>query len=120
MADEIRDTLRRHFGGARPGDEARGEALGQEGGAMYDKKLRTAKILTVLYLVLSVAMIVGGGLMLFQSTDTKTAIIGAVIVLFGGQVQVLVKLWYWQVDTRVKLGRDLRELQLRLLAPEEE
>lgn len=76
----------------------------------FDLRLKRTKLLTLGFLALSVAMIVGGGWMVFEAAGTREQIQGAVLVLLGGQVQLLIKLWYWQVDSRIALQKDLRLL----------
>jgi peptidoglycan biosynthesis protein MviN/MurJ (putative lipid II flippase) len=76
--------------------------------AAFDAMLKRTKLVTIGFVALSVAMIVGGGFMLFERTELRDLIAGAVLILLGGQVQLLVKLWYWQVHGRIAVQRDLR------------
>ena len=98
---DLEDRLRGHLST----DADPGQAL-----AAFDAHMKRTKLISWAFLALSVGMIVGGGFMLFESPDSREQLMGAVLAVLGGQVQLLIKLWYWQVHTRVAVQKDLRLL----------
>ena len=92
----------------------RADSAADEAARTFQKQKRRLMIIAWVFLgVLSAAFIP----VLFTfvlSRDTKVLIACATITLVLGQLEVLIKLWYWIVHARMSLQKDMKELQLQV------
>jgi hypothetical protein len=96
-------------------DAAKGETLRKEIVQMWcDKNLRRAKIVFWVYFLLSIGMMAGGYIGLRFTTDTKGMLSWVLFFMIGFNSTILMKLWYWVVDTRINLQKELKQLQLQI------
>ena len=83
---------------------------------MYDERLRKVQRYAWLWILgTCAAMVVASALIgIGAAMSTRVLVIGAMIFLLAGQFQLLVKLWYWQMNTKLSLLKELKELRLQL------
>jgi hypothetical protein len=90
------------------------EALKQEAMRMFDRKLMIAKILTWVAIGLSTAGFIASAVGFFFATSIKECFVWGIIFFSAMELQVLMKLWFWIVHTRISIQKDLKEIQLQL------
>lgn len=84
------------------------------------KRLRTL-FLTTAYVLLGVLLAASGFALLNAAHDTRSQIIGAILVIAGLETTMLIKLWYWVFGNRLTILQEIKQLQLKiLLEPEED
>ena len=97
-------------------DPDRGDAVRKEIVHMYDERLKKVQRYAWIWILGTCAvMVVAGALIgIGAAMNTRVLVIGAMILLLAGQFQMLVKLWYWQMNTKLNLMKELKELRLQL------
>jgi len=53
--------------------------------------------------------------MLSKAHETRTMLLGLVVLLVGFESSILVKLWYWILDNKISVVKALKETQLMML-----
>lgn len=96
-------------------DTERGTARREEIGKMYDDKLKTYRYFTwgiLAFETVCIVLIVGA----FMFTNEIKWLIGlAAVGLAAYQSTILMKLWYWQMDTKLRTIKEVKELQLQIV-----
>ncbi len=113
--DEMEDELRRTLAGAGRFDAEKSQSVRKETLQMFDQKLKRYRWFTwaclAVYTVISICAI---EVMIFASS-TKVLIICAAIILAMGQLEVLMKLWYWIMNNKLTVLKEIKELQLQIV-----
>jgi len=81
---------------------------------MYDKKLKMVKLATQISLLVLAAMIVYGLRRLSHSEKTVDMFAYAIVIVILSQGTVLMKLWYWVLNTKYGVLKELKQLQLQI------
>ena len=92
----------------------RAETLRREAVRMFDRKLKMVKWVTWAGIAFFLGWQGAGLALLILAASTKLMILGAVAALLGGQGELLAKLWYWTVNTKLSLLKELKQLQLQV------
>ncbi len=96
-------------------DVAKSEKLRKETVQMwYDKSLRRTKKIFWIYFLLSIGMMVGGYIGLRFATDTKGMLGWVIFFMIGFNSTILMKLWYWVVDNKLSVLKEIKQLQLQI------
>jgi hypothetical protein len=96
-------------------DIAKSEMLRKEIVQMwYDKSLRRTKKIFWIYFLLSIGMMVGGYIGLRLATDTRGMLSWVIFFMIGFDSTILMKLWYWVVDTKLNILKEMKQLQLQI------
>lgn len=69
----------------------------------------------VAWLVFCLTLMSLGLCMLIKAHETRTMLLGLVVLLVGFESSVLVKLWYWILDNKISVIKALKETQLIML-----
>lgn len=94
---------------------AKGERLRKETVQMWrDMNLRKAKIIFWIYFLLSIGMMAGGYIGLRFATDTKGMLSWVIFFMIGFNSTILMKLWYWVVDTKLNILKEVKQMQLQI------
>ena len=97
---------------------AKSETLRKETVQMFEDKLKKVKLWTWAFLLIYVIIIAGGisGLLvnLLITKNTNAMLISAVVVLIAHEGTVLIKLWYWVLNTKYDVLKELKQLQLQI------
>lgn len=116
--DEFEKTIRTTLSDTDKFDAAKAETLRKETVQMFQKKLKTALIITWVGIGVAVVFEVAGwiGLVLsmFLGGGVKLMIFFGVIVLSGGQLHLLAKLCYWVYHNEIKVRTEVKQLQLQI------
>jgi hypothetical protein len=96
-------------------DSAKSETLRKEIVQMqYDKNVRKTKIIFWIYFLLSIGMMIGGYIGLRLAADTKGMLSWVIFFMIGFNSTILMKLWYWVVDTKLNVLKEVKQLQLQI------
>jgi hypothetical protein len=80
----------------------------------YEKNLRKTKLVFWIYFLLSIGMMVGGYIGLRFATDTRGMLSWVIFFMIGFNSTILMKLWYWVVDTKLNVLKEVKQLQLQI------
>ncbi len=107
-------------------------SLGSKGGGVdqmlkdevlrsFDDRLKWTRHLTWVFLtitvVIEVACLYRLLTMRVPGTDAgnvKTMMVLVVVIIIMGQTQVLMKLWYWVMNTKINVLKEVKQLQLQV------
>jgi len=107
---EIGNALRKgnHF------DSKRGEKLRKEIIQMFDEKLKKVERITWMWIVgtVIVAMMAGSGFSIAR--DTQGLILFAGLFFIAILTQVLIKLWYWIMNCKLSVLKEIKQLELQV------
>jgi ABC-type sugar transport system permease subunit len=116
--DELEKTIQVTLSQTGKFDSGKAETLRKEIVQMFEDKLKKVKLLTWAFLLIDVIIIAGGisGLLvnLLVTKNTNAMIISAVVVLIAHEGTVLIKLWYWVLNTKYGVLKELKQLQLQI------
>jgi hypothetical protein len=80
----------------------------------YDKNLRRAKLVFWICFLLCLGMMAAGYIGLRSATDTRGMFLWMIFFIIGFNSTILMKLWYWVVDTKLNVLKEIKELQLQI------
>jgi hypothetical protein len=80
----------------------------------FDKSLQRTKLIFWIFFLLSLGMMAGGYIGLRLAGNTKDMLSWVIFFMIGFNSTILMKLWYWIVNTRINLQKELKELQLQI------
>ncbi len=96
-------------------DVSKSETLRKEIVQMWcDKNLLRAKLVLWIFLLLSIGMMVGGYIGLRSAGNTRGMILWAIFLMIGFNSTVFMKLWYWVVDAKLNILKEVKQLQLQI------
>ncbi len=96
-------------------DATKAETLRKEIVKMWaDKNLVRAKLVFWIFFLLSVGIMVAGYHGLRSATDTRGIILWAIFFMIGFNSTILMKLWYWVVDSKLNVLKELKQLELQI------
>ena len=88
-------------------------AITQDIGNLYKKQLRKAVIESYLRLAAAVAIIVYGAIGIKYNTDRYVAW-ALFTAIVGVNAAMVIILWYWQIQAKLSIQKELKELQLQI------
>ncbi|MDD5328227.1 MAG: hypothetical protein PHY02_10530 [Phycisphaerae bacterium] len=80
----------------------------------FDKKLRRTKLFFGIYFLLSLGITGAGYIGLRSATDTRGMFLWLILFMIGFNSTILMKLWYWVVNTKLSILKEIKELQLQI------
>ena len=116
--DELERTIQATLNQTGKFDAGKAETLRKEIVQMFEGKLKNVKLVTWAFLVTDMVIIAAGisGLLgnLLITKNTNAMILSAVVVLIGYESTVLIKLWYWVLNTKYGVLKEMKQLQLQI------
>jgi hypothetical protein len=111
------EQMRRLFSRVGAPDAERTVGLREEVISMYDERLKKVERRTRLWIWITVAESLVGCILLTigLALSVKVLIVGVMLILGGIQFQVLVKLWYWMMNTKLNVLKEIQDLRLQML-----
>jgi predicted membrane protein len=96
-------------------DATKSETLRKEIIQMWcDKNLLRAKLVFWIFFLICLGMIIAGYRGLRSAESTKGMILWAIFLMIGFNSTVLMKLWYWVVDAKLNIQKEVKQLQLQI------
>ena len=116
--DELEKTLQETLNRTGKFDAGRAETTRKEIVRMFEGKMKMVKLVTWIFLLIDGIVLVGGisGLLinLLVTKNTNAMIISAVLVLIAHEGTVLIKLWYWVLNVKYGVLKEMKQLQLQI------
>ena len=117
--DRLEDDLRKALSEEAAFDAQKAEMLKKEAMEMFDAKLRKVERITWAYLIGCVALGVFALFRLLNSTDAtdpKELMLCGVLILVAIVTQTLIKLWYWIMNNKISVLKEIKQLRLEMRA----
>ena len=80
----------------------------------YSKNLRKTKLIFWIFYLCSIGMMIGGYIGLRTADNTVGMLSWVLFFLIGFNSTILMKLWYWVIDTKLSVLKEMKQLQLQL------
>ena len=115
--DEFEKTIRTTLGDTNKFDAAKAETLRKETVQMYEDKLKKVYRYAWLYLIICVAAggVAGACFGVSASLGSTWGMIASAVIFLGaGQCMVTIKLWYWIMNNKIGVLREMKQLQLQI------
>jgi len=117
--DEFENTIRQTLSSTNNFDEEKANTLRQETAEMFKDKLEKVYRYTKLCLIICIVVggIAGACFGISASLGTRGTwgmIASAVMFLTAGQLMLTIKLWYWIVNNKLAVLREIKQLQLQI------
>jgi len=113
--DEFEKTIRNTLSNSHEFDAQKAQTLRKETIQMYDKNLKKYRRLTwvclIAFAIIGVATI---EIMVVWGSNLRVLIIGGIVLLGVGQLEVLMKLWYWIMNNKLNVLKEIKQLQLQI------
>jgi hypothetical protein len=81
----------------------------------FDGRRNAVSIAMGLQLLVSLILLLVGASLLMSAHDVRLMLAGLAALLFGLSLNLLVKLWYWILDSKLGVLKELKLMQLSLL-----
>ncbi len=80
----------------------------------YSKNLRKTKIIFWIFYLCSIGMMIGGYIGLRTADNTVGMLSWVLFFMIGFNSTILMKLWYWVIDTKLSVLKEMKQLQLQI------
>ena len=96
-------------------DVNRSETLRKEIVQMwFDKNMRKTKIIFWIFYLCSIGMMIAGYIGLRSASNTVGMLSWVLFFMIGFNSTILMKLWYWVIDTKLSVLKEMKQLQLQI------
>ena len=112
--DNLEKNIQSTFGKSNQFDTQKADAQRKEVAAMYDKKLKITRWITWGILLLETAIMIGVANAFIYSKNPKTLLMLGVVFLVAYNTTILIKLWYWIVNNKLNVLKEIKQLQLQI------
>ncbi|MHC4215937.1 MAG: DUF6768 family protein [Planctomycetota bacterium] len=110
LENELKTQLDKEFDfNSNKGEEMR-KLISQ----MFDDKLKMVKWVAWMFLLIDVVILVVAANRFFLSDSTKDMIFMAVIFLVAYESTILIKLWYWVINAKINIVKEIKQLQVQI------
>ena len=80
----------------------------------YESDMFKVKVVFWIFFALSLGMMAGGYIGLRYAEDTRGMLNWVLLFMIGFNSTILMKLWYWVVDTKLNVLKEMKQLQLQV------
>ena len=80
----------------------------------YETDFFKVKVVFWIFFILCLGMMAGGYIGLRYAGDTKSMLSWVIFFMIGFNSTILMKLWYWVVDTKINVLKEMKQLQLQI------
>jgi hypothetical protein len=80
----------------------------------FDENMRKTKIIFWIFYLCSIGMMIGGYIGLRTAGDTRGMLSWVLFFMIGFNSTILMKLWYWVINTKLNVLKEMKELQLQV------
>ncbi len=108
------DRLMRDLKGGDPSDGERNGALRSAAKREHELKMKKMLVVCFLYIAVGLAVMLAGGTMLKEAHDVREMLFGAVVIIIGFEITVLIKLGYANVGSLLQTLLATKEVELTL------
>lgn len=114
---KFEDDVRQALSEEATFDRERAQKVKEEAAKMFGAKLARVERVTWAYLAGCAALGVFAGVRFFSGAATKELIIYGVLFLLAIETQVLIKLWYWIMNSKLGVLKELKQMRLEAGEP---
>ena len=114
---EFEKTIRTALSDTDKFNASKAEILRKETVQMFEDKLKKVYRYSWLYLIICVAVdsVAGACFGLSASLGSTWGMIASAVIFLGaGQSMVTIKLWYWIMNNKINVLREMKQLQLQI------
>lgn len=97
-----------------PPDDDRLAALRHEVVDAFDYRRKKNVVAVTFWVLVCIGFIFVGAWGLATANDTKSMLLSLFLMMIGLESSVLIKLWFWVVDSRDVMAREIKHVQLQL------
>jgi len=113
--NNLEQDLKKVLAGNGDFDANRSETLRKEIVQMwFDKNMRKTKIIFWIFYLCSLGMMIGGYIGLRTADNTVGMLSWVLFFMIGFNSTILMKLWYWVIDTKLSVLKEMKQLQLQI------
>ena len=80
----------------------------------YESDMFKGKVVYWIFFVLCLGMMAGGYIGLRSADNTKAMLCWVIFFMIGFNSTILMKLWYWVVDSKHKVLKEMKQLELQV------
>ena len=114
LEKEITELFRNESGFAGSMDESTRKEMAQMISHKFESDMSKVKIVFWIFFVLCLGMMAGGYLGLRFAGDTREMLNWVLLFIIGFNSTILMKLWYWVVNTKLGILKEIKQLQLQI------
>lgn len=81
----------------------------------FDKNMRKTKIIFWIFYLCSIGMMIAGYIGLRTAASTVGMLSWVLFFMIGFNSTILMKLWYWVIDTKLSVLKEMKQLQLQIV-----
>ena len=93
---------------------AKSETARKETVQMFYDNMKKVKIVYWITFLLCLGMMGAGYIGLRSAKDTRGMLLWVIFFMIGFDSTILMKLWYWTVDSKYKVLEEIKQLQLQI------
>jgi len=113
--DNLEQELKKVFEKNGDFDIHKSETLRKEIVQMwFDENMRKTKIIFWIFYLCSIGMMIAGYIGLRTAGDTRGMLSWVIFFMIGFNSTILIKLWYWVINTKLNVLKEMKELQLQI------
>ena len=113
--DNLEQELKNVFEQNGDFDISKSETLRKEIVQMwFDKNMRKTKIIFWIFYLCSIGMMIAGYIGLRTAASTAGMLSWVLFFMIGFNSTILMKLWYWVIDTKLSVLKEMKQLQLQI------
>jgi hypothetical protein len=80
----------------------------------YANDLSRTKVVFLIFFILCLGMMAGGYIGLLTASNTKSMLLWLIFFMIGFNSTILMKLWYWVVNSKLNILKEMKQLQLQI------
>jgi len=111
---ELRKVLEKKGGFDADKIETRRKEMEQMIFQRYESDMFKVKVIYWIFFILCLGMMAGGYIGLRSASDTKAMLCWVIFFMIGFNSTILMKLWYWVVDTKHNVLKEMKQLELQI------
>jgi hypothetical protein len=116
LEKELKNTLKSEFGFYPGDDESKRKEMDQMK-LLFERfvnNIQQARLVYWVFFVVSVIIMFIGLSLLFKLSNPNELAVALFVALLGFNSTILMKLWYWTMNTKFDVLKELKQLQLQI------
>ena len=111
--DEFEKTIRETLSEKDKFDNAKAQTLRKETIQMFYDNMRNVKIVFWIFMAISLAIFIFGTWGIFYNTG-RYITLALLTAIIGFNSTILIKLWYWIMNNKLNVLKEIKQLQLQI------
>ena len=80
----------------------------------FDDKLKMVRFITWIFVIFFVGLFLWGLWMVILGQSNKLMFVGLALIIIASGGDTLIKLWYWQVHSRITITKELKKIEFQI------